>query len=133
MAEVHPLDKLLVELRDDQRRRWRAGDYKLVEDYLRKYPEILAHPEALLDFIYGEYCLREESGEAPQPEEYFERFPGFAARLRPLLELHQAMTPRAAAPSSLRSTTGCASRGGRTSRPRRRSSWRPIMRATWTR
>src|SRR5262249_36116953 len=49
--------------------------------------------EAAFELIYGEFVLRESLGESPGPEEYLQRFPQFAARLRRQLELHQSLRP----------------------------------------
>src|SRR5262245_19879963 len=75
----------------DQRRRWQEGDRPPVETYLQQQPELRADPEALLDLIYHEIVLRQESGETPQLDEYLRRFDGFAAELRMLFEVHQAL------------------------------------------
>jgi eukaryotic-like serine/threonine-protein kinase len=93
VSRPNPVLDLIDRLRADQRERWQRGERRLVESYLAEHAELSQQVDRLLDFIYGEYCLREGAGEAPRPEEYFERFPDFAARLAPLFELHQAMTP----------------------------------------
>jgi serine/threonine protein kinase/predicted Zn-dependent protease len=102
-SSVHPLDPrdylpsdpevrtpaLLALLRVDLALRWQASDRVPVEWYRDRYPE-LDH-EALVNLIYEEYCLREESGESPDAAEYDRRFPDLAASFRGVLEIHAAI------------------------------------------
>jgi serine/threonine protein kinase len=78
-------------LRDEQQRRWRAGEGQPVEEYLRRYTALADSPEAVLDLIYAEVVLREQRGEAPTLEEYLGRFPQHEADLRRQFELHRAL------------------------------------------
>ena len=72
-------DQLLL-LCLDQRHAWQQGDHVLVEAYLEQQPTLLEDPEAVLDLIYNEIVLREESGEEAPLEQYLRRFPQFQAR-----------------------------------------------------
>jgi len=78
----------------DQRERWRGGERIAAEDYLRPYPALQAAVEPALELVYGEVVLREERGEAPALNEYLERFPQYAARLREQFQLHQALATK---------------------------------------
>jgi eukaryotic-like serine/threonine-protein kinase len=93
LAEAGPLPpaKLAAVLRVDQRERWQAGERVRAEDYLRRYPDVSAEPEAAIDLIFNEFLLRERLGDRPSPEEYLRRFPEYAAVLRPQIDLHRAM------------------------------------------
>jgi hypothetical protein len=75
----------------DQWRRWHAGEPVPAEEYLRRYPALAANPETVLELVYGEWLVREELGQRPDPEEYFRRFPQWADRLRHQLDLHRAL------------------------------------------
>ncbi len=81
----------LAELRDDQRRRWLAGDRHPAEACLEQRPTLAADAEAAIDLIYSEFLLREELGERPSAEEYLRRFPHLAAGLQRQLDLHAAL------------------------------------------
>src|SRR5947209_6119939 len=81
------LDRLL----DDQEQRWRRGERVLIEDYLGQNFGLGQDADAVLDLIYNEALLREARGEAPQPDEYERRFPGLAAAIRRLFEVHHAV------------------------------------------
>jgi hypothetical protein len=72
----------LEELRSDLERRWRAGERRLVEEYLECWPQLCSQTETLIDLIYNEFILRRQVGETPQVEEYLQRFSGLADSLR---------------------------------------------------
>jgi hypothetical protein len=75
----------------DQSQRWNVGERIPVESYLRRYPTLEDHPEAVVELVYGEFQLREEHGERPTLEEYRWRFPCHHARLCLRVELHRAL------------------------------------------
>jgi tetratricopeptide (TPR) repeat protein len=78
-------------LQADQRERWKRGDRACVESYLAQRPALQSDPDGLLDLIYQEMLLREESGDTPRLPEYLERFPRFEAELRRLFDVHLAL------------------------------------------
>jgi serine/threonine protein kinase/WD40 repeat protein len=78
-------------LRVDQRCRWQTGKRVPAETYLRSFPEVAAHAESALDLIYGEFLLRERSGETPRRDDFLARFPAHAGVLALQIELHQAV------------------------------------------
>src|SRR5262249_18363791 len=59
--------------------------------YLAERPALQSDPDGLLDLIYQEMLLREESGDTPRLPEYLARFPQFEAELRRLFEVHQVV------------------------------------------
>ncbi len=81
-------DQLVLRLMDDQRRRWLSGQPRKVEEYLAEHRALSDGEEALLDFIYGEVCLREELGETVAAGEYQDRFPQLRTSLARLFEIH---------------------------------------------
>jgi tetratricopeptide (TPR) repeat protein len=78
-------------LRVDQRCRWQRGEPVRVESYLEQHPSLHSDPDGVLDLIYNEIVLREESGDTPQVEEYLDRFGSFGEQLRRLFEVHRAL------------------------------------------
>jgi tetratricopeptide (TPR) repeat protein len=88
MTEVIPP---VASLCQDQRRRWRRGESATVETYLEQFPGLGSNPDGLLDLIYNEIVLREESGERPRLEEYLGRFGRLGPQLRELFEVHEAI------------------------------------------
>ncbi len=89
--EDSSLSELVDELRDEQRRRWLAGDRVAAEALLDHHPRVRDDTEHALEFIYGEVLLREERGEFPAIDEYSRRFPALADRLVLLFEVHRAL------------------------------------------
>src|SRR5262249_3193828 len=88
MTASTPLATLL---RDDQRARWGRGEAVRVENYLEQHPGLREDSEGVLDLIYNEIVLREESGDAPQVAEYLQRFAHFEDQLHRLFEVHRAL------------------------------------------
>jgi len=82
---VYPGARLAL-LRADLGLRWQEGERVGAEWYRERYPDL--GDETLVALIYEEFCLREEEQEAPEPAEYFERFPEVATQLRRVLEIH---------------------------------------------
>src|SRR5262245_61685784 len=91
MAEHRTPAQLVEELRAEQCARWQRGDHVPAEDYLRRHPALQEDADNALKLIYQELLLREREGEAPLLGEYLGRFPQFAAQLRPLFAVHQAL------------------------------------------
>jgi tetratricopeptide (TPR) repeat protein len=86
-------DDLVRGLLDDQRERWRRGERRPVEDYLRAYPGLADNPEGVLDLIYHERKLDAERGAAAGVGEYLLRFPQFRAALRDQFEVDELLAP----------------------------------------
>ncbi len=82
---------LLRLLLKHQRRAWRRGEPTPVETYLSQHPTVRTDTQAVLDLIYNEIMLREETGESPPLEEYLRRFPELAPELRLQFEVEQAI------------------------------------------
>jgi WD40 repeat protein/serine/threonine protein kinase len=94
-GDLPPAQVVEVLLRDQQER-WHAGKRIPAETYLQWYPALQADDESVLDLVYGEFLLREELGERPDPADYLRRFPAQAAALQLQVELHRAIGPQAA-------------------------------------
>jgi serine/threonine protein kinase/tetratricopeptide (TPR) repeat protein len=88
----------------DQRERWQDGERIPAESYLALYPGMHTQEEFVVEVAYGEFLLREELEESPNPDDYLRRFPQVADRLRLQFDLHQAVqadqapTPMSRAP-----------------------------------
>lgn len=105
-----PLAGLLL----DQRQRWHRGERILVETYLDQQPGLQTDTECLLDLIYNEFILREKHGEAPQWEEYLQRFPHLSEALRLQFEMDQALQDGDLLPANKMRSTLHLARGGDT-------------------
>ena len=97
-----PSSTLTDRLADEMRRRWRAGDRPLVEDYLAAHAELRDRPESAIELLYEELCLRQECGEEAPPADVLRRFPQWAEQLRALVDCHRLLeggtAPRFPAP-----------------------------------
>jgi predicted Ser/Thr protein kinase len=90
-ADFNPVQQRVLELRLAMQTDWKRGQRQGVEHYLLQYPELAGNDDAVLDCIYGEFVLREEMGDQPDPEEYGRRFPRLADPLRRLFAVDRAL------------------------------------------
>ncbi|MBX7105970.1 MAG: hypothetical protein K1X57_17945, partial [Gemmataceae bacterium] len=65
----------------------RAGRAARAEEWLTACPALAADDDLALELIYGEFVTRESLGDAPPPQEYYDRFPARADRLRRLFDV----------------------------------------------
>lgn len=91
MASDPSLGDLADRLCEDLRSRWSSGDRVRVETYLGQHKQLAESTAAQLDLLYAEYLVREQSGDGPKPEEYYERFPQLREELSRLFDVHKAM------------------------------------------
>jgi serine/threonine-protein kinase len=89
LAEPSPTEWAAL-LRADQRQRWQQGDPIRVEAYLDQHLSLRQCPEAVLDLIDHEACLRAERGETSTEAEYLTRFPEYEALIHRRFALHRA-------------------------------------------
>jgi len=94
-----PLGELVLSLRARQEESWRRGNHVQVETLLKEHPALNSSDETVLELLYAEFCLREQLGEVPDPDEYFRRFPHLRDRLGNLFEMHHAIESVEADPS----------------------------------
>ena len=76
-SEGDPLRlRLLIELvRVDQEHRWKRGDRRQVEDYLKDWPELGEQPQALAELLQSECLTRFCLDDPPAAAELSQRFP----------------------------------------------------------
>jgi serine/threonine protein kinase/tetratricopeptide (TPR) repeat protein len=70
---------------------WQQGNCTRAEDYLALHPDLWSHPEAAVDLIYEEICLRREYGQEITRAEILGRFPQWQAQLEILLDCQQIL------------------------------------------
>jgi tetratricopeptide (TPR) repeat protein len=84
---------------------WLRGQPADAQAVLSQYPELATQKSTVLDLAYEEYCLRQEAGAPPDPDEFCERFPNFKTSLRRLIVAHQCvenLSPRIEEPPPVR-------------------------------
>jgi serine/threonine protein kinase len=89
--DAQAADVLVERLAEDMAGRWRRGERPLVEDYLTRHPELVEVPEAALELISEEICLRQEHDEPVRATDLERRFPRWGRQVRALRSFHQAM------------------------------------------
>jgi serine/threonine protein kinase/WD40 repeat protein len=82
-------------IRVDQRERWLRDERLRAETYLQRFPVLTGDTEAAVEVVWAEFLLREEVGEALPLDDYLDRFPQYAERLRLQEQLHQALASSA--------------------------------------
>jgi hypothetical protein len=82
---------LLMEMvRTDLEMRWAQGKRSFVEDYVRKYPELLTGGQVPLDLILEEWQQRSKRKDQPDKVSFLKRFPRHAAELERRLRITEA-------------------------------------------
>lgn len=71
--------------------KWRSGEPPNALHVLSAQPELLKHRSLAIDLAYEEFCLREEQGEALDPEKFGARFRGLSHSLTRVLAIHRMM------------------------------------------
>ena len=79
----------------DLGRRLAAGERVAAADYLDACPALCADADLVLSLIYEEYCLREEAGEAPDPDSFCDRYEPWADSLASQLRYHRVLSQAA--------------------------------------
>src|SRR5256885_6018075 len=82
---------LAQKLTEQMVERWRWGERPLAEEFLERHPEVRAQPEAAIELIYEEICLRREYGQASATADVLERFPQWRAQLQVVLDCHELL------------------------------------------
>jgi tetratricopeptide (TPR) repeat protein len=67
---------------------WRDGEEPDAAGALRDHPDLLQHRTFVIDLAYEEYCLREESGQAPELASFCGTIPAFQSYLRNVIWGH---------------------------------------------
>ena len=86
--------EVVEQLAEDLARRWRAGECPGVEEYLLAHPELAEQPDAALELVAEEICLRAEAGHELEAAEFVRRFPQWRRQVQALFDCHLLMAPR---------------------------------------
>jgi serine/threonine protein kinase/tetratricopeptide (TPR) repeat protein len=85
------LEALVARLADEMAESWRQGKCAGAEAFLALHPDLWNHPEAAVDLIYEEVCLRQDYGQEVSREEILRGFPQWRAQLEILLDCHEIL------------------------------------------
>ena len=87
-------ERLGIELARQMRHCWLAAgaaERPAAEVFLNRYPHLLEHPQAAVEVIYEEYCLRHAAGDEQAEQDLVRRFPQWAGPLRVMLDCHRQL------------------------------------------
>ena len=84
-------DQVGLDLAREMRRRWRGGERPAAEEFLSASPGACHRPEAAVELIYEEFCLRQSAGEQGVEQDLLRRFPQWAGPLRVMLDCHHRL------------------------------------------
>src|SRR5262249_31217569 len=79
-------DDLAARLAREMAARWHRGERPPAEEFLARHPALVRDPEAALDLVYEEVCLRREFDEEQPVAALLARFPRWREPLRVLLD-----------------------------------------------
>ena len=96
----------LALLRADLTYRWEAGE----RAGAGRYRGLNLSDDAMVALAYEEYCLREDGGETPDPNAFYERFPEVAPALRRVLEIHDLVGSGGVASTASLGLSPCVAR-----------------------
>ena len=91
IAAAGAADALAARLAAEMAERWRRGDRPLAEDFLARHPELRQEPEAAIQLIYEEICLRQELGLPSAQDQVLERFPHWREQLEVVLDCQRLL------------------------------------------
>lgn len=91
---------LVALVKVDLSSRYRRGERPAVQSYLDRFPELRADDDRVLSLIYEEFCLREESGDRPDAESFYERYEPWRESLASQLDYHHLLSQAAGAQSA---------------------------------
>lgn len=98
VQETVEAESFVSRLADEMGECWREGHRRPVEHFLAAHPGLRRHPEAAMELIYEELCLRQELGEDFDTSDYLNRFPQWAPQLEGLLKCHGLLEAGLGAP-----------------------------------
>jgi serine/threonine protein kinase len=76
---------------DELSRRLRVGESCRSEEFLSAEPSISSDTDAVLELLYTEFLVREQLGQQPQAQEWYDRFPQWTQELKQLFDVHELM------------------------------------------
>ncbi len=83
----------------DLQARFARGERPRAAAYLAMFPEFIAEKDRVVSIVYEEYCLLEESGERPDPEEFCVAYAPWRDSLESQLGYHRDLSQVAGSPS----------------------------------
>lgn len=80
--------------------RFDRGERPAVADYLDRFPDLRSDGDRVLSLIYEEFCLREESGERPDPDGFCRQYSAWRDSLESQLRYHHLLSRVSGTPAA---------------------------------
>ena len=80
------------DVKRELRSRYARGEQPAAWEYLERYGRLRENSNFAVSLIYEEFCLLEEAGECPDPEEFCQRYPGWRDSLEVQLRCHRELS-----------------------------------------
>jgi serine/threonine protein kinase/tetratricopeptide (TPR) repeat protein len=90
-AAQSPVNSLVSRLAREMAQAWEQGRRPGAEAVLEPWPELWDQPEAVLELVYEEICLRKRHGESTATTEILQRFPRWRDQVKVLLSCHRLL------------------------------------------
>jgi len=87
-----PAGTLAAMVKADLRCQFALGLRPAVAEYLERYPELCDLRDRVVSLVYEEYCLREEAGEAPDPDRFCAGYEPWRDSLESQLRYHRMLS-----------------------------------------
>jgi len=91
LALSTPTLEPLTALVDRIKEAWRSGGLPDAASVLRTHPELMQYRSLVVDLVYEEYCLCEETGKVLKSEEFCRRFPIYQSHIRDVIRGHRLL------------------------------------------
>jgi len=89
---VTSLSSLVRFVKTDLGDRFERGERPTVADYLRRFPELREHGDRVVSLVYEEFCLLEDRGEAPDPDQFCDQYEPWRDSLASQLRYHLVLS-----------------------------------------
>ena len=87
-----PAVTLAALVKADLRCQFALGRRPAVAEYLERFPELRDLHDRVVSLVYEEYCLREEAGEAPDPDQFCAGYEPWRDSLESQLRYHRMLS-----------------------------------------
>ena len=93
-------EQLVECIKKDLRARYARDERPAVGEYFERLPRLVEDSDLAISLIYEEFCLLQEAGGSPDPEEFCRRYPRWRDSLELQLRVHRELSAAASCVSS---------------------------------
>jgi serine/threonine protein kinase len=85
-------EELVDRLKEELRARYLRDERPVAREYLERFPRLCEDSDLAVSLIYEEFCLLEEAGDRPDPEEFCRRYLRWRDSLSLQLRVHRKLS-----------------------------------------